>query len=340
MIDFRSDTVTKPTKEMRQSMMDALVGDDVYEDDPTIKELEKLAAKMTGKEASLFVTSGTMGNQLAIYTHTKRGDEIICGSNSHIKNYEVGASAVISGVSYQLIEEEKGMLPLNKIKTGIRGIDVHYPDTSLICLENAHGSGVVLPVNYHKDVYNLAKENNLNIHLDGARLFNAAASLDVDAKEICKYVDSVTFCLSKGLSAPIGSMLCGTKEFIHKARRGRKLLGGGMRQVGVLGAPGIIALRDMSKRLKEDHFNAKYLAGKLNEIEEFSVDMEHLEINMVFVSSSLNLEDLTVYLRQKDIVLGGYVGNKLRIAIHNDISRDDIDYLIKEIKAYKEENNA
>lgn len=334
MLDFRSDTVTKPTKEMRDAMANANVGDDVYEDDPTIKELEALACKMTGKEAALFVVSGTMGNQLGINCHTNRGDEIIVGRGSHIKNYEVGAAAVLSSVSYHLIDEVDGMMPINEIKKGIRGIDVHYPDTSLICLENAHGSAKVLPLSYMKEVYDLAKEKNLNVHLDGARLFNAATYLGVDANEICKYTDSVTFCLSKGLAAPIGSILCGTKEFIHKARRMRKLLGGGMRQVGVLGAPGIIALRDMSKRLKEDHDNAFYLASELNKLEEFTVDMNHLDINMVFTESSLDFSDLATYLKTKDIIIGGYKGNFLRIALHNDIKRKDVDYLIESIKQY------
>ena len=186
MIDFRSDTVTRPTKEMRQAMATAIVGDDVYQDDPTIKELEELAAKMTGKEASLFVTSGTMGNQLSIYVQTARGDEIIVGKSAHIKNYEVGASAVISGVSYHLIQEIDGMMPLRKIEKGIRGTDVHFPDTSLICIENAHGSGKVLPLKYMERIYKLAKENNLLVHLDGARLFNAATHLNIEAKEITK----------------------------------------------------------------------------------------------------------------------------------------------------------
>lgn len=336
MIDFRSDTVTKPTKEMREAMMNAIVGDDVYEDDPTINELERLACEITGKEAALFVTSGTMGNQLAIYTHTKRGDEIIVGKKSHIKNYEVGASAIISGVSYHLIDDPSGIMDIFEIEAGIRGNDVHYPDTSLICLENAHGSGKVLPLDYIKDVYELAKKNNLNVHMDGARLFNAATHLKIDVKEILQYTDSVTFCLSKGLSAPIGSILCGSKDFIHKARRGRKMLGGGMRQVGVLGAPGIIALTDMTKRLQEDHDNALYLANELNKIEGFTVDMEHLDINMVFTESTYDFKKLTEYVRKYDIILGGYVGNKLRIALHNDIKKEHIHLLIEKIKEYGE----
>lgn len=334
MLDFRSDTVTKPTKEMREAMKNAIVGDDVYEDDPTIKELEALACKMTGKEAALFVTSGTMGNQLAIYTHTKRGDEIICGVNSHIKNYEVNAAAVISGVGYHLIQEIDGMMPVKDIKYGIRGNDVHYPDTSLLCLENAHGCGKVLPLSYMEEVHKIALENNLKVHLDGARLFNAATALNIDASEICKQVDSVTFCLSKGLCAPIGSILCGTKEFIEKARRGRKMLGGGMRQVGVLGAPGIIALRDMSKRLHIDHENAQYLADLLDSLSGFSVDRTNLDINMVFVKSTIDFSKLELYLKTKDIIIGGYKGDFLRIALHNDISRDDVDGLFAAINDF------
>ena len=334
MIDFRSDTVTRPTNDMRLAMANAIVGDDVYEDDPTIKELEALAAKMTGKEAGLFVTSGTLGNQLSIYTHTKRGDEIIVGSKAHIKNYEVGATAIISSVSYHLVDEVDGMMPLKSIKYGIRGTDIHYPDSSLICLENAHGSGKVLPLNYMKSVYELAKENNLKVHLDGARLFNAATHLNVDASEICQYVDSVTFCLSKGLASPIGSVLCSTKEFIEKARRGRKMLGGGMRQVGILGAAGIISLKEMTKRLNIDHENAKYLANKLQEMKEIEVDYTSLDINMVFLKSSIDFVQLEEYLYKKGIIISGNRGKKIRLATHNDISRENIDQLVQYIKEF------
>ena len=334
MIDFRSDTVTRPTKEMREAMANAIVGDDVYQDDPTIKKLEALAAKMTGKEASLFVTSGTMGNQLSIYTQTNRGDEIIVGASAHIKNYEVGASAVISGVSYHLIQEINGMMPLKKIEKGIRGTDVHFPDTSLICLENAHGSGKVLPLEYMESVYNLAQENNLLVHLDGARLFNAATALNVEAKEITKYVDSVTFCLSKGLASPIGSMLCGTKEFIEKARRGRKLLGGGMRQVGILGAAGLVSLLEMTKRLHIDHENARYLADELSRIPEIEVDFNRADINMVFIKTNIDYPDLVDYFNDKGILIGGYKGQFLRIAVHNDVSKGDIDTLVITFKEY------
>jgi threonine aldolase len=229
------------------------------------------------------------------------------------------------------------MLPLEEIEKGIRGEDVHYPDTSLICLENAHGSGVVLPLDYMEEVYMLAKRNDLNVHLDGARLFNAATFLGVEAREITKYVDSVTFCLSKGLAAPIGSILCGSKEFIRKARRGRKMLGGGMRQVGVLGAPGIIALEEMSKRLHIDHENAQYLASLLEKIEGFKVDIDHLEINMVFVKADIDFEELAIFLKEKGILIGGYKGDSIRLACHNDITKKEIDLLVKLVKEFKHE---
>lgn len=336
MFDFRSDTVTKPTKEMREAMANALVGDDVYGDDPTINQLEEQAAKLTGFEAALFVSSGTMGNQLAIYTHTSRGDEIIVGTGSHIKNYEVGAASVISGVSYHLIPEVNGMMPLEIIEKGIRDDDIHHPNTSLICVENAHGSGVVLPLEYLEKAYTLAKKYDLKLHMDGARLFNAATALNVDVKEITKYTDSVTFCLSKGLASPVGSILCGSKDFIQKARKGRKLLGGGMRQVGILGAAGLISIQQMTKRLDVDHKNAQYLADKLSQIEGFEVDYDHLEINMVFVKSVYDFEEIKKYVHKKGILLGGYKGEYLRIVTHNDITREAIDILLNEIHNYLE----
>lgn len=337
MIDFRSDTVTKPTKEMREAMANAIVGDDVYGDDPTVNQLEELAAKMTGKEAALFVPSGTMGNQLAIMTHTSRGDEFILGKNSHIKNYEVGAAATLSGVSYHLVDDESGFLDIEKVRKGIRGIDVHYPTTSLICMENAHGTGRVAPVSYMKEIYDLAKEHNVFVHTDGARIFNAAVHLNIDVKELTQYTDSLMFCLSKGLASPIGSILVGTKDFIHQARRNRKMLGGGMRQVGILAAAGLISLQEMTKRLHIDHQNAQYLASELNKLKDFTVDMDHLDINMVFVKSSYDLNRLKEYLMQKDILLGGYKGEYMRLVCHNDITKNDIDAFIQEIKYWIKE---
>jgi len=337
MIDFRSDTVTKPTKEMREAIANAVVGDDVYGDDPTINELEKLAAKMTGKEACVFVPSGTMGNQLSIMTHTKRGDEIIVGEQSHIMNHEVGATAVLSGVTLHTVEENRGVMPIAKIKSAIRSEDIHHPETTLICVENAHGSGVVLPLEYLEELRDLADKHGIKIHMDGARLFNAATALNVPAKKITQYVDSVSFCLSKGLASPIGSLVCGADSFIKKARKGRKLLGGGMRQVGILGAAGLISLKKMIKRLRIDHENALYLAGKLNKIDGFEVDFGRLDINMVFADSIFDMEDLATFLRQRNILINGYKHEQLRLVCHKDIKKEDIDYLIFHIKDYVKE---
>ena len=237
-IDLRSDTVTLPTELMKKAMLNAELGDDVYRDDPTVIELETLASEMMGKEAGLFVPSGTFGNQLALLTHTNRGDEVILQADCHIKKYEVGASSVIAGVQLCGIE---GEMNIEKINQAIRGEDIHFPRTSLICLENATGFGRVLSIDYMKAVYQLAKKQNINVHLDGARIFNAALALNVDVKEISKYADSVMFCLSKGLCAPIGSMLVGSKAFIERARKNRKLMGGGLRQVGIIAACGVVA---------------------------------------------------------------------------------------------------
>jgi L-threonine aldolase (EC 4.1.2.5) len=237
-IDLRSDTVTWPTDAMRRAMAEAPVGDDVYGDDPTINELERLAADMTGKEAALFVPSGTFGNQLSLFTWCPRGSEVILGEQCHIIQHEAGAASVIAGVQTRPIFAPAGILPPEAIEERIRGNDIHFPPTSLVCLENAHSSGRVVPLSYMREVADLAHRHGLPVHLDGARLFNAATALGVDATEIAGTVDSVMFCLSKGLCAPVGSMLAGPRDFVEKARRKRKIMGGGMRQAGVLAAAG------------------------------------------------------------------------------------------------------
>jgi len=241
-IDVRSDTVTWPTEAMRVAMASAPVGDDVYGDDPTMNELERLAAEMTGKEAAIFVPSGTFGNQLALFTWCPRGSEVILGEQCHIVQHEAGAASVIAGVQTRTIFAPNGILPVDEIEARIRGDDIHYPSTTLICLENAHSSGRVISLDSMKEVAALAKRYGLPIHLDGARLFNAAIALGVRAADIAAHVDSVMFCLSKGLCAPIGSMLAGPRDFIEKARRKRKIMGGGMRQAGILAAAGLICV--------------------------------------------------------------------------------------------------
>lgn len=330
-IDLRSDTVTMPTKEMRKAMAEAVVGDDVYGDDPTINKLEKLAAEMAGKEAAMFVPSGTMGNQIGVMTHTLRGDEVILGENSHIAVHEVGATAVLSGVQLKTIKSPDDILYPDAVKNAIRSDDIHEPRTGLICLENALANGTVVPLDIMREVYNIAKESNIPVHLDGARLFNAAAYLKVKASDITKYTDSVMFCLSKGLCAPVGSMLAGSKPFMDKARKNRKLLGGGMRQSGILAAAGIIALENMTKRLEEDHENAKYLAKRLLEIPKIELDIEKVQIDMVFFkldSSYVNPDILVEKLFEKGIKIRGPEAGLYRFAANNDVSKNDIDYLI------------
>ncbi|MDD2483917.1 MAG: low specificity L-threonine aldolase, partial [Eubacteriales bacterium] len=270
-IDLRSDTVTMPTDEMRKAMAEAPVGDDVYGDDPTVNRLEAIAAEKVGKEAALFVPSGTFGNQLCVLTHTRRGDEIILGKNCHIVLHEVGAAAVIAGVQLRTLDTINGMLVPADVEMAIRGKDIHYPDTGLICVENAHGLGTAIPLDNLLMIKELAEEHGIPVHMDGARIFNAATALGVDAKEIAACCDSVMFCLSKGLAAPVGSMVAGTKEFIDRARKNRKLMGGGMRQAGILAAAGIIALEKMTERLVVDHENAAYLAEQLSKIHGIDV---------------------------------------------------------------------
>ncbi|MFA9422995.1 MAG: low-specificity L-threonine aldolase, partial [Sedimentibacter sp.] len=278
-IDLRSDTVTMPTDEMRQAMAMADVGDDVYGDDPTVNKLEKIAAQMVGKEAALFVPSGTFGNQLALLTHTRRGQEVIIGKNNHIVVHEVGASAVIAGVQLRTLETINGAMNLKDVEDSIRSNDIHEPETGLICVENAHGCGAVIPLETMKKIKQIAENNSIPVHMDGARVFNAAVSLGVDAKEIVACCDSVMFCLSKGLAAPVGSMLAGNKSYIDKARKNRKLMGGGMRQIGILAAAGIIALEKMTLRLEEDHKNAKYMAEELSKLPGVNVNTKRLDIN-------------------------------------------------------------
>jgi len=336
-IDLRSDTVTMPTDEMRKAMAAAPVGDDVYEDDPTIKRLEELAARMAGKEAALFVPSGTMGNQLAIMSHTSYGDEIIVGANSHIVVHEVGAAARLSGVSYAIVDNPDDRIYAKDIIRKIRTDDIHHPRTGLVCLENALANGTVVPLDIMKEAYETAKANGMPVHTDGARLFNAAAALGVDASEIARYTDSIMFCLSKGLCAPVGSMLAGSVEFINRARKHRKLLGGGMRQAGILAAAGIIALEEMTKRLSTDHENAKYIMERLMEMPEISLKPENVQIDMVYFEirkEDFDAAAFTDYLLTNRVKINNDWPLEFRYVAHNDISRDDIDKVIGLMKDY------
>ncbi|MFW6375631.1 MAG: low-specificity L-threonine aldolase [Thermoplasmatota archaeon] len=328
-IDLRSDTVTKPTQEMREAMKEAEVGDDVMKEDPTVNRLENMAAERLGKESALFVTSGTQGNITSLLTHTSPGEEVILGKNSHIYKYEVGGYASLAGLSAKLLDDGDGYLKVNQIESAIRDDDIHHPETSLLCIENTHNvTGGVVKDSYHtKKNCDIAHSHGLKVHMDGARIFNAAAALDVDIKELVSEVDSVQFCLSKGLSAPVGSIIAGSEDFITRARKIRKKLGGGMRQAGVIAAPGIIALDKMVDRLEDDHKNADKLAEGLKEI-GIDIDPDRFKTNIVLLDTSdigLKAERFVDILEDDGILalsMGDYV---TRFVTHRSINHEDID---------------
>lgn len=335
-IDLRSDTVTQPTQRMREAMMTAVVGDDVYNDDPTVTKLEVMAAERLGKEAALFVPTGTMGNQIAVMAHTRRGDEIIVGRKCHINVYEVGGAAVLSGCQVYPIDSDDDVLYAKAIESAIRDdSNVHFPRTGLICLENALATGAVVPLPAMQEAYALAKSRGIPVHLDGARVFNAAVSLGVDVKELTACCDSVMSCLSKGLCAPVGSILAGTKEFVEKARKIRKLFGGGMRQAGFLAAAGIIALEDMTARLAEDHENAKWLVSQLCSINGVTQAAKSTDINMAFVSFDRPAElmkKLPALMLEKGIKISMRDTYTARFVTNHDVTREDLEYVVKTIK--------
>lgn len=334
-IDMRSDTVTLPTEEMRKAMYEAEVGDDVYEDDPTMKKLEELGARLLGKEAAVFVPSGTFGNQLALLTHCLRGDEVILEENSHIIEHEVGASAVIAGVQLRTVRGKNGAMKPEDVRRVIRENDIHYPKTGLICMENAHSCGAVLPLENMREIYKIARENNIPVHIDGARIFNAAISLGVDVSEVASYGDSINFCLSKGLAAPVGSLLTGSKEFIDRARKNRKLMGGGMRQAGILAAAGIVALNKMVDRLREDHENAKLFADEISKIDKIKVKRDRLDINMVYFEikdSRVESPELIEALRKKGIKINGIDKGEYRFVTNKDVTKEDVMYVAEVLK--------
>ena len=327
-IDMRSDTVTKPTEAMRTAMAAAEVGDDVYGDDSVTNELEALGAEMCGKEAAVFVPSGTFGNQLALFTHCRQGDEVIIYDDCHIVHDEAGGASIIAGVQLRTIDGRGDAPDAAVIESKIRKdpSDFHYPPTGLICMETVHSNGRVIPLENMAAVREVADRYGLPIHLDGARLFNAADYLGVKAPDITKYVDSVMFCLAKGLCAPIGSMLAGTKDFVDLARRRRKIMGGGMRQTGILAAAGLIALRDMTKRLGEDREHAVLLANKLNEINDISCNPDDVHANLVFISFSEKISSDAVMetLDKNGILANPPEDGLMRLATHYWISREDV----------------
>lgn len=335
LIDLRSDTVTLPSPEMRRAMADAELGDDVYGEDPTVNRLQDLAAELLGKEAGLFVASGTMGNLVSLLAHAPRGSEVILGDEAHIFHYEQGGAAVAGGLVYHTIPTNPlGDLPLDKLAAAIRDpSNPHYALAGVICLENTHNrcGGTVLALDYIAQVRELATANHLPLHLDGARLPNAAVALGVDLKTVAAPFDSVQLDLSKGLAAPVGGVVVGSKEFIHRAHRARKLLGGGMRQAGTIAAAGIVALEQMVERLAEDHAHARLLVEALIEMPDVRIDPTTVQTNLVVFR--LNPQRWTpaafiTAMREHGILLGGFGDDRLRFATHYGISRADIDTTI------------
>lgn len=338
-IDLRSDTVTHPTEEMRQAMASAVVGDDVYEDDPTVKKLEELAAESTGKEAALFVASGTMGNLIAILVHCRRGDEAVMGHLGHTFLHEAGGMSALGGVFPHVIQNQKnGTLSLDDIRNAYREEDVHHPESRLVIVENTQNAcgGIPLAVDYMRGLRSVADELDLKVHLDGARIFNAAVALGVNTFDLTQDADSVMFCLSKGLCAPVGSMLCGSKDFIYQARRTRKQLGGGMRQAGVLAAAGLIGMEKMTQRLAEDHIRAADLAVGLEGIAGVELDMGLPHSNMVYLQltqgSRKSPAKIESELASEGILIGQSGPRNFRLVTHYWINDQDI---MKTISAMK-----
>ncbi len=337
-VDLRSDTVTLPTLEMREAMYRAEVGDDVYGEDPTVNRLQEMAAERMGKEAALYVASGTMGNLVALLTHCGRGDEFIVGDLAHTFLYEAGGSAALGGIHpHPVPNQPDGTLKLSDVEAAIRPENIHFPRTRLICLENTHNrcGGVALTPEYTRAVCELAHRYGLAVHLDGARIFNAAIALGVDVKELTRDVDSVMFCLSKGLSAPVGSVLCGSGDFIAEALRIRKMVGGGMRQAGVIAAAGIVALERMVNRLAEDHDNARRLAEGLAEIPGISIDLDRVQTNIVIfelTSPRLTSGELVAKLNERGVKLLAMGGNCLRAVTHYGITAEDVEAALEAIR--------
>lgn len=336
MIDLRSDTVTKPTQAMREAIAKAEVGDDVYGEDPTVIELEQLAAEMVGKEAAIFVPSGTQGNQTAVLTHCQPGEEIIVEAESHIFYYEGAAISAFAGVQPRMITGNRGSLKGSDVAGAIRAEDVHFPETGLICLENTHNraGGAVLPLDDMEDVYKVAQKSNIPVHLDGARIFNAAVATGIDAKEYASFTDSIQFCLSKGLGAPVGSILAGDADFIKQAKKWRKRLGGGLRQVGIIAAPGIVALKTMVERLVEDHEHAKVLSEGLGNIKGLQIE-NIVETNIVVVNvANLNISAAQFVQKLKDnhILANSFSENSIRLVTHYDVSLTEIKQAIETIQ--------
>lgn len=332
-IDLRSDTVTLPTAAMREAMYRAEVGDDVYGEDPTVNRLEELAASLTGKEAAMFVPTGTMGNCLSVLAHTRRGDEVILESESHIYFYEVAGIAALGSVQARTVPGRRGVLDPEQVEAAVRPQNVHCPRSTLLCVENTHnrGGGTVTPLATLAELYRVAHSNGMRVHMDGARVFNAAASLGVPVSEVVKHADTVMFCLSKGLAAPVGSMVAGPAEWMAEARRYRKMLGGGMRQAGILAAAGLVALGTMTSRLHEDHALARTLAVGLSRLPGIQVDLAAVQTNIIFVDVAASQKDarsVCAAVAERGIRCNPAAATRIRLVTHKDIAAGDIDVAI------------
>jgi threonine aldolase len=327
-IDLRSDTVTKPSPEMREAMYRAELGDDVYGEDPDVNRLEALAAEKMGKEAAVLVTSGTQGNLVGVLAHTQRGDEVIVGDQAHVLHYEVAGVAALGGVQLRPVPTVRGLPNPKDVEQTIRGQNLHYPPTRLLCLENTHNraSGAVYSAEQMGAVIEVARKHGVLVHLDGARVFNAAVALGVPARELVRDVDSVTFCLSKGLAAPIGSLLCGSKEYIQRARKVRKMVGGGLRQAGIIAAPGLVALEKMVGRLAEDHVNARLLADGLAELPGVVLDPRTIQSNIVIfdLADSVSTEGFLGRIRSEGVLANATAPQRIRMVTHYGITAEDV----------------
>ncbi len=337
MIDLRSDTVTRPTPQMREAMMRAEVGDDVMGEDPSINRLQEMIAEMTGMEASLFVASGTMGNQVCIAAHTERGDEIIVERNAHIFNYECGSPGMLSGVQVMPLQGKQGSFTLQQVREAVRPVNIHHPRTRLICLENTHNraSGALFPIDEMKRISEFARENSIRMHLDGARLWNASVVTGIPLREYCRNFDSVSLCFSKGLGAPVGSIIAGSRQFIEKARYFRKAFGGGMRQAGFLAAAAIYAVENNFRRMAEDHRRAGRLAGFIATLPGIEIDLETVKTNIVIFdvrATRYTGRQVRDMLAEKRIGMNTFAGTRVRAVTHLHITDDDIEQTIAALK--------
>ena len=329
-IDLRSDTVTLPTEEMLEAIKQAELGDDVFREDPTVNKLEEIAAKKMGKEAALLVASGTQANLVSMLTNTRPGDIAILEAESHIYWYEVGGLSTVAGVLPWLVKGNFGVLNAENIENALRPENIHYPDATVVCIENTHNraGGTITAPSQMKEISKIAKHHDMKVYMDGARIFNATVAMKKDVREFTQYADNLMFCLSKGLSCPIGSIVVGNQEFIERARKKRKMLGGGMRQAGIIAAPGIIALEKMIPRLEDDNRNAKFLARGLSDIKGISVDLQHVQTNIVHFEityAEVKSDVFTSRLKEEGLLALPTDRNRVRMVTHRGIERTHIE---------------